>query len=629
MPQTNKYEHERQLQDLSRILAKVNRVMAGDKKATVTVTHEGQGGPIASSLGSAVRLNADRITPTDVQDLTLVYGLNYHELGHILYTPKGLFDGLNAQARRCINILEDARLERLLTAQWPRTVDYLTAVIMRYIANEDDEDAVKQAHTLTWGRRYLPSEVRGAMREAFEKPEILGEIEEIIDEYLPLVLPREIPRAQELSRQLAQLLYDNEVQAPNPECHPDPNSAQRRSDSQQRMDQAIAQREDKEREEPEDAQDGEPEEQEDAQDGQEGDGADEGTPDDGEGQETDGEGQETDGEGQETDGDGDAEGDAGAAQQAKETAQQAARDLAKATVEAVMASSEVQREMKARQKSIVEHDLPYVQPERIRHHGNILEADTEVKRAARRFEEELQLLADKGGAAWERQTSSGRLNVQRAMGATVGLDELFDQWNEEGEGHDLEVVTLVDNSASMDTRGMYRWRSAYYDTSAPDVLLDKLASDCAWVLDRGIKSVEGSHTAITFGGKTGSLYRPDERPTRGPMDIDAAGGTDPLDAITQAVGILEASKRRNKLLIIITDGEWNGPVIYESHDLIRKLREQGVQTALAYLSDGRPQDVEAVRHECEVVDVIPDATALPRWAAGVVKAAMEKRLERR
>lgn len=611
----NRYEHERQLNDLARILAKVNRVMAGDKKATVTVTHEGKTGPIASSLGSAVQLNADRITPTDVQDLTLVYGLDYHELGHILYTSRGIFDGLNAQARRCANILEDARLERLLTAQWPRTVDYLTAVIMRYIANEDDEDAVKQAHVLTWGRRYLPSEVRGAMREAFEKPEILGEIEEIIDEYLLLVLPREILRAQELSRQLAQLLYDNEVQAPNPECHPDPNSAARRLDSQQRMDQAIAQREDKEREE----QDGEPGEQEDAQNGQEGDGADEGAPDDGEGQE----------DGQETDGDGDAEGDAGAAQQAQETAQQAARDLAKATVEAVMASSEVQREMKARQKSIVEHDLPYVQPERIRHHGNILEADTEVKRAARRFEEELQLLADKGGAAWERQTSSGRLNVQRAMGATVGPDELFDQWNEEGEGHDLEVVTLVDNSASMDTRGMYRWRSAYYEMSAPDVLLDKLASDCAWVLDRGIKSVEGSHTAITFGEKTGSLYRPDERPTRGPMDIDASGGTDPLDAITQAVGILEASKRRNKLLIIITDGEWNGPVTHESHDLIRKLREQGVQTALAYLSDGRPQDVEAVRHECEVVDVVPDATALPRWAAGVVKAALEKRLERR
>lgn len=292
-------------------------------------------------------------------------------------------------------------------------------------------------------------------------------------------------------------------------------------------------------------------------------------------------------------------------------------------MQAAMGSEQVQREMKAKQRAIAEHDLPYVKPSRIRHHEQEREADAELRKAARRFEEELMLLADQGGAQWDRMTSAGKLNAQRAMDPHAELDELFDSWSEEGEGHDLEVVTLVDNSSSMDSRNMGAWGG--YGT--PGVPLDKLAGDCAWILDRGVKSVEGSHTAITFGEKTGSLYRPEDRPTRGPLDIEAKGGTDPLDALTQAVGILRSSKRRNKVLIIITDGAWNGRVA-NGHELIRVLRGEGVQTALAYLSAGASQDIEGVRHECEKVDIIPDAGKLPGWGAQVVAEAMKKKARR-
>ena len=93
--------------------------------------------------------------------------------------------------------------------------------------------------------------------------------------------------------------------------------------------------------------------------------------------------------------------------------------------------------------------------------------------------------------------------------------------------------------------------------------------------------------------------------------------------------MLLSSRRRNKVLLIVTDGDWAGDVP-ACHQMIRDLREAGVQTALAYLTTnprGKAPDAEAVRHECEMVEVL-DVTKLPRWAAEVVSRSMEKKNRR-
>jgi hypothetical protein len=68
------------------------------------------------------------------------------------------------------------------------------------------------------------------------------------------------------------------------------------------------------------------------------------------------------------------------------------------------------------------------------------------------------------------------------------------------------------------------------------------------------------------------------------MFIPAAlGGTEPTSALREAWEVLGNSQARNRMLVILTDGQWWG---FQADRLIRAMSESGVITVMALLGGG-------------------------------------------
>jgi hypothetical protein len=119
---------------LCRVYEQADRVLTGDPLIVNVV----QGGPApAWSDGAAIYLNSEQINEMDLETLTQVSGLNYHELAHHLYSPrrgtelmKWVMDNNYMEST---NMLEDQRIETLLCARYPSVAPYLTATCSRWL----------------------------------------------------------------------------------------------------------------------------------------------------------------------------------------------------------------------------------------------------------------------------------------------------------------------------------------------------------------------------------------------------------------------------------------------------------------------------------------------------------------
>lgn len=152
-------EQERsvRLNALCRVYEQADRVLTGDP---VIVNVVPDGPAPAWSDGAAIYINLSEINAIDLETLTQVNGLNYHELAHHLYTPrkgtelvKWIIDNNYFQA---FNILEDQRIETLLTGRYPSIAPYLTATVARWLGTSDD---INGNYVCIRGRRYLPVEL--------------------------------------------------------------------------------------------------------------------------------------------------------------------------------------------------------------------------------------------------------------------------------------------------------------------------------------------------------------------------------------------------------------------------------------------------------------------------------------
>jgi hypothetical protein len=162
-----------------------------------------QGPAPAWSDGATITFNASEIQDMDLETLTQVTGLNYHELCHQLYTPRKGTEMvkwvIENQLMESMNILEDQRIETLFTARYPSVIPYLSSTCARWLS--EDESDVSGTYLAIRGRRYLPVEVREAYRDEFAFPELIPTLARIIDEYRLLVFPRDYERAKELIQQ--------------------------------------------------------------------------------------------------------------------------------------------------------------------------------------------------------------------------------------------------------------------------------------------------------------------------------------------------------------------------------------------------------------------------------------------
>jgi hypothetical protein len=613
-------ERSVRLNALCRVYEQADRVLTGDP---VTVNVVPDGPAPAWSDGASIYINLNQIEDMDLETLTQVNGLNYHELAHHLYTPrkgteliKWVIENKYFQA---FNILEDQRIETLLVGRYPSIAPYLIATVARWLGASED---VNGNYVCIRGRRYLPVEIRQAFRDEFAFPELIPAIIRIVDEYRLLAFPQGYARAQELIEQ-----FYNEVCLPMgllPEMDGGPNKCGGRDPvSKGRPEPGKAQEKDAQRAAgmgikettyvPK------------SNDSERGDGS--STPSN-----TDPlDAPPSDTNSPRTNSAPKSIQEALEAREQNITTSSIAppgvghspslggvpdniNDLLNKAVDDVLARKDVQADVKTKQRVIVGGDGKH---EDITKKGkfNTTSVPQEAIISYRKFAKELQRLRDDSEPTWQRETPTGRLNVQRVIRGCE-IDQSFDRWDEGDDGCDIEAVILVDRSGSMSSQQN-----------------DKKASIACWTIKRALEHIEAPVTVYAFDDSAEVAYTRKEPAHKTEYKfIYGNGGTEPYPTLLAAEQLLMASRKKNKMLFIVTDGVFN---TNKNDELIERITSRGILTSMIlimddndwkyYVEEHNQLSKEQLRHKAEVFARITNAADLLPFAKQVVVSAIKKR----
>jgi hypothetical protein len=185
------------------------------------------------------------------------------------------------------------------------------------------------------------------------------------------------------------------------------------------------------------------------------------------------------------------------------------------------------------------------------------------------------------------------------------------------DASEIEAVLLLDVSSSMA-------RST-----------DKLG-EATWAIRQAVDDLEGTLTVLTYENGHYVLARPGERPDDRMYVPKSLGGTDPESALNEAWRIIAGSEARNRLMVVMTDGEWEGQwgppnvhgrsvmVSERSDALIGAMRDAGVATVMAFLPPKYGSaNAEVPMHGCEFGGRIESLDDLPRLFQRVALAQMQ------
>jgi hypothetical protein len=592
------------LNALCRVYEQADRVLTGDP---VIVNVVSDGPAPAWSDGQSITFNASEIEEIDLETLTQINGLNYHEMAHQLYTPRRgttfMKWVMENQYLQAANMLEDQRIETLLVARYPSVAPFLTATVARWLGNTPESSSSN--YLLVRGRRYLPLEVRQAFRDLFAAPELIPVIADIVDQYRVLAFPRDYEKAQELIKrfndevigplnlpQLPQGMSGCTDRDPVSKGRPEPGKAQERdagkcaggiaeSTSVSRKPQLNKPNTNK------------------------------------------------------GNGSSPAPKTADEALTIRENAQQVNKppsatpgeghhsslggipnDLAEMlddVIQTVLERKDVQQDVKTKQKVIIGGDG--------KHNDNIKRGKfdlttvpSESVQLARRFARELQRLRDECEPMWHRQEASGRLNMQRVFRGCE-IDEAFDRWDEGNDGADVEAVILVDRSGSMSSGRN-----------------DMHASIACWTIKRALESISAPVTVYAFDDEAEVAYRREEQASKNNYKfIYGNGGTNPYSSLVAAEQLLISSRKKNKMLFLVTDGAFDAS---KNDEIIERINKRGVLTVMTLIMSDRDMEyyetnhsmgMDQFKHKTEVFGRISTAKDLLPFAKSVVTGAIKKR----
>lgn len=595
----------------------------------VTTKVEDDGPAPAWSDGKTITFNKKKLygKVTDVDSLIRLHGLNYHELGHVLYTPR--FD--HDLVQWCIkenmfwafNMLEDQRQERLLTNEYSSTIPYFVSIIMRYIVEESPD--LTRTFPLTHGRRYLPANVRDALEAKYVDQQNVKRIAAIIDEFrmIPFFNSAHTSRAKALIREFARLVSEAKSEDIDPYAHQKRGTGEGSMQKHGQQQRATDDAEKSEGEEGEGTGDG------DGEDG-EGEGSGSGKADKPGDQQGDGAG-DGEGEGEGQDGEeGNDKGNAGSGKTKGEAKGQQPgsgvsgsgselndRELQEAMKKAITkaeSSQQVQKDIAEVQKTVKDHtaknagDRPSLD---VTARNGSRTPDPLHAVAAKKFSREIARLELDLDPGFRTHQSNGRLNMKRSL-EHVDYDTAFDQW-EAGinDATELEVVILVDQSSSMSS------------------IIDGVC-EALWVIKRGVESASKSTSVTVIGfNVTARVLAPatEKASATAVPYYYSGGGTNPKAALREARRIFAATRKTRGALFILTDGVWDEN--YASEEQIKLMGQAGVITSVVYLKNefNRYTDEEArqaFQHEAQLFHAINDMSDLVPLAKQVVKTAMRK-----
>ena len=589
------------LNALCRVYEQADRVLSGDP-VIINVVEDGPAP--AWSDGASITFNANEIEDMDLETLTQVTGLNYHELAHHLYTPRRgttfMKWVVENDYMESANMLEDQRIETLLIARYPSIAPYLTATIARWLSNTPEEGIGN--YMLVRGRRYLPIEIRQAFRDMFAEPSLIPTIADIVDQYRVLAFPRDYDKAQELIKRwndevLRKLNLPKMPQGPNgcssrdpvgkgrPEpgkaqekdaqraggmgkaestsvqAKPNPTSNTNKPPQPKTAQEALALREELQAE------------QGDKPSGMQA-------------------------------GEGHVESVGGIPDNVQEMLEDA--------IQTVLERKDVQQDIKTKQKVIVGGDGKHEDAlKQGRFDKTTVPAESMV--LYRKFARELERLRDECEPMWHREEASGKLNVMRAVRGCE-IDQAFDRWDEGSDGADVEAVIMVDRSGSM--------------ASGRN---DMHASVACWTIKRALEQIGAPVTVYAFDDKAELAYGRNELADRTRYKfIYGNGGTNPYSTLLAAEQLLMASRKKNKMLFMITDGAFDAQ---KNDEVIERISKRGILTVMTLIMDDRDMqfyedrgmEEKSWRHGAEVYGRIKTARDLLPFAKSVVMSAIKKR----
>lgn len=521
---------------LASINQRTNRILSGEE-IKVVVTEELGRQESAYTDGVTVSLNAAYLPDFSDETLVALNGVNYHELSHILFSPRigsdiGDFSRVNNHLK-ALNTLEESRAEQLLLSKYPSLTHYAEANIYTNVLGRYEKEEWGGLFPLITGRTYLPIELRqGILDMAIAEygKGVVQEVHDIIHEYVTLVFPENFDRGKVLVEKLSAIIgKDNQ---------PPPTSMKSTACELPTRSRPASPREQ-------------------------------------------GELQEGKGNSESEDTNGKSEQDKGAQhkpatgaggkgetqtidQQDYRKVSQEMADLVNTRTEELLEDSSIRRDL--RQVRKVLRDSEHA-------HSTINSASytdrtpqTEYINLSKKFATELERLVRNNDPAWRTRVPSGKLNIQRAMNPDINaIKEAFDEWDIGNEATEIEAVILMDNSGSMGG------------------LMDVVCSN-AWVIKRAVESINGSVSSFLFNSRVSRLYSREEKAgARTIRSAGSTGGTDPLIGLVEADNIFEASKKPIKILFMLTDGSWSDET--RCNLLIADMKAKGILTALVYLGD--------------------------------------------
>lgn len=556
---------------------------------------------------------AEKFLPNlrEAEGVLQLNGVTYHEVAHILYTPRNSSKlmrwVMDNHLGNAFNILEDCRIESLMVGKYRYgVIHWFTAMAIKYLLTSD----LSTAFILTYGRKYLPYEVRVACREEFIAQQYVNDLARIIDTFRVMAFdsPEEVQQAQDLIVEfdtiLKQIQSNTGCGPIQPSNHPDsPVGSSFDPDPDSRIENSKKVRKIIET-------------------------MDKGFEDEPKG--CKGDFSPTGGYvAQESSSDKNEEDSKGAPDSSKEDSRDTSDDSSSSGAGGQKNDTEFKDILtKALDKVMEElkHDIDNTvravngEPELrgsgerspAQAHYEEVPVDSSIAWAATMFANELKRLKSANDPAFEYETKSGRLNIQRVV-RQPKTKKPFDKWTVgRDDAVNIETVIVLDNSGSMGDR--------VTDTHN--------RADLAYQAMYGLKSAldrlpDTSTTVIVFNSDSSVLYRANEKALGTVRNASFTGGTNPVVALRYAQQILSESNKTTKILFTITDGDWNsGEVTTDSEKVIETLRIGGVLTATVLI--GGQAAVNA--HKAELSGQVHNPSELVLLGRKLVNLAIARNL---
>jgi Mg-chelatase subunit ChlD len=583
-------EHINKLQAVGAVYGRTDRILTAEP-VEVRVEDDKDMDTTAYNDGKNIVFNAHLIEDVDDKTIISLNGFNYHEVGHVLYTPRGGSEFGRAVKRenleKSFNVLEDARIERLLIAKYPAVAPFMEASCLEYLLKGDSTEFGAYFPLFT-GRKYLDIELRQEIADRFIKDfgaELAIRIASIVHEYRTLVYPRDFDRGLELLRAMADIVgreATNEVNGKPIIPNGNGGHTDRAVQDKGRM------KGDKEQKAQQDK----------ATNNESGDGAGNEQLDDPADTNTD------------IDGDSTSFGRKGK----DEADDNVLRKDIQERLDNLSKNDDVQQGAREVRKAINDNNDRRSAIKQGAYSNQQVSA--QVSASARAFGVALERVRIDNDPMWELEQPMGRLNIGRAMRADINdMDKVFDRWSEGNSNNDIDAIVLVDTSGSMS------WQI-------------QRTMESAWVIKRGIERINGRVSVYKFNHDSRLIYSATDKaqPTEYRY-VNSSGGTNPYKALLEARRQLLNSKRGVRMLFIVTDGEWD--MTEENNKVISDLTKDGVQTSVVYLGslkgwgeyDRAEHDarVERYRHGAKHFREVEEPNQMVLVAKDIVKATMSAR----